>query len=149
MKNIYLWWFGLSIIMLFGEAFTFTSVFLVLGFAAAITGIIVAFIPDMDVAYQLFLFSILGAIGYPVIKGILKKRGYGKDTTGDIDTSLKNSPSGVVKELDAPGRSGTVRFNQQFLGDKQWKFISSEPLDINDSVSVINIEGNTLLVKKE
>jgi membrane protein implicated in regulation of membrane protease activity len=43
---------------------------------------------------------------------------------------------------------GTVRFPAPLLGSDEWLIISQDELVIGDRVSVVDLSGNSLIVKK-
>ena len=55
---------------------------------------------------------------------------------------------GQVLRVPNGEQRGKVRFPAPVLGSDEWLIISQEDLDIGDRVSVIDLSGNALIVKK-
>jgi membrane protein implicated in regulation of membrane protease activity len=55
---------------------------------------------------------------------------------------------GQVLKIPNGEKRGKVRFPAPLLGSDEWLIISQEDLDIGDRVSVVDLSGNSLIVKK-
>jgi len=45
-------------------------------------------------------------------------------------------------------KRGTIRFPAPLLGADEWQILSQDSLSIGDRVSVVDLSGNSLIVKK-
>lgn len=145
-SNSYYFWGGLAVLLLLAEAATFTSVALVFSIAAAVVflSLLVAGIPE-SVAGQGLLFTASGLALYFPIRRFQRKTAT-EPTTGDIAVSLSNAPGGIVKSVEPGGQSGKVSLEKAFLGEREWMFESSNPLQAGESIKIIDVRGNTIKI---
>jgi len=147
--NSYYFWGGLAVLLLLAEALTFTSVALVFSIAAAVVflSLLYAGVPE-SVAGQILLFAVAGvALFFPI--RMVQKRTATVRTTGDVAASIVDAPGGVVKSVEAGGHSGRVALEFAFLGEREWKFESAEPLQAGDAVSISDVRGNIIKINKK
>jgi membrane protein implicated in regulation of membrane protease activity len=55
---------------------------------------------------------------------------------------------GMVIKAPSEASRGHVRFTTPILGDDEWEFICSDPVNIGDRVMIKEVSGNTLVVNK-
>ena len=55
---------------------------------------------------------------------------------------------GQVLKVPTGEKRGKVRFPAPVLGSDEWLIISQDELNIGDRVSVVDLSGNSLIVKK-
>jgi hypothetical protein len=56
--------------------------------------------------------------------------------------------NGQVIKVPEQEKRGIVRFTTPLLGGDEWPFICDQDLAVGDRVTVMDISGNTLIVKK-
>lgn len=141
----YLWivWLGIFVVALIIEATTAELVSIFFGFGALVA-MIISFIPGVDWWIELVVFVVISGVSLfalrPLVKRVLNKQ----SRTTNIDSFIgkKHVVSGAnslgYKEVKINGITWTVEnINEE------------EPLEVGDKVQVVNIRGNTLLVRKE
>ena len=141
----YLWimWLGIFVAALIIEATTAELVSIFFGFGALVA-MIISFIPGVDWWIELVVFVVISGVSLfalrPLVKRVLNKQ----SRTTNIDSFIgkKHVVSGVnslgYKEVKINGITWTVEnINEE------------EPLEVGDKVQVMNVRGNTLLVRKE
>ena len=149
LANNHYFWGGLAVLLLLAEAATFTSVALVFSIAAAVVfiSLLYAGVPE-SLAGQLLLFAVAGlALFFPI--RMVQKRTATVHTTGDVASSIADAPGGVVKSVEAGGHSGRVALESAFLGEREWKFESGEPLQEGDAIIIVDVRGNIIKINKK
>ena len=144
LSNNYYFWGGLAVLLLLAEAATFTSVALVFSIAASVVFLclLLGGFPA-SAAGQILLFAGAGATLFFPIR-FLQKKTATESTTGDVAASIVDAPGGVVKSIHTGGRSGRVTLEKAFLGEREWGFESDQPVQVDDSINIIDVRGNTL-----
>lgn len=144
---LYWHWIVAGIALMLAEIFIGSFFILWFGSAAVVTGLIVALIPSLSAVLQVIAWGVL-SIGLAVawfkylkpLSNDRTKAGLSKEAlVGEIGQII-NAPNGDSK--------GLIRFPAPLLGNDEWLIISEDSLVIGDRVSVIDLSGNALIVKK-
>ena len=141
----YMWiiWLGLFVIALAIEGGTTELVSIFFGFGALVA-MIISFIPGVDWWVELVVFVVISGVTLfalrPLVKRVLNKQA--RSTNIDSFIGKKHVVSGVntlgYKEVKINGITWTVENVDE-----------NESLEVGDKVQVVNVRGNTLLVRKE
>ena len=129
------------------EIFLATFFILWFGAAAVIIGIVLYMFPAMSLTAQILWWVLLSALlawgWFRYLKPLSidkTKAGLSKEAiTGEVGQVL------VVPKSD---RRGKLRFPAPVLGDDEWSIMSEDALAVGDRVSVVDVLGNALVVKK-
>ena len=145
-----LWWYWVA----FGMVLVLAEIFLVsftifwFGLSAIVVGLLLWFAPEVAFSWQLLgwaLFSIAFAVlWFRYFKPTMRDR-----TKAGISREAVQGETGLVIRLAQENQRGLVRFSMPLLGDDEWEFFCSDPLSIGDRVIVVDVSGNTLVVRKK
>jgi len=139
--NHWTWWV-LGLLLLVLEIFAPAAVFMWMGFAAIITGILIYVIPSIGWEIQLVSFSVLSIISIFLWRGLLGKR------MSESDEPLLNKRAqqyiGRVFTLDEPIVNGVGMVK---VDDSSWR-ITGPDIDAGNKVKVIGEDGMSLKVEK-
>ena len=137
--------FGIGLMLL--EIFLGSFFILWFGAAAIVVGILMVPLPAMSVIAQVLIWAISStALAFAWFK-LIKPLNTDKTKAGLSRESLLGEIGQVLRVPNGEQR-GKVRFPAPVLGSDEWLIISQEDLDIGDRVSVIDLSGNALIVKK-
>jgi membrane protein implicated in regulation of membrane protease activity len=118
------------------------------GLAGLIVGGVLLVAPATTLTWQLFLWALAsGAMTYlwfKLFKPLMADR-----TKAGISREAILGETGQVIRVPEDDRRGTVRFTTPLLGAEEWPFICEQEVAPGDRVAVIEISGNTLIVKKK
>lgn len=141
----YLWimWLGIFVVTVIIEASTAELVSIFFGFGALVA-MIISFIPGVDWWIELVIFVVISGVTLfalrPLVKRVLNKQA--RTTNIDSFIGKKHVVSGVnelgYKEVKINGITWTVENVDE-----------EESLEVGDKVQVVNVRGNTLIVRKE
>ncbi len=147
LNNTIVYWhwivLGLSLIIL--ELFVPIFVTLRMGVAAIIVGILISFV-DIAVSGQLIIWALVSSILVLLWHKTISPRLLDKTTAGLSREAMVGQIGLVVSAQHEPSR-GHLRFPAPILGNDEWEFICENSVNQGDKVQVIDISGNSLLVK--
>ncbi len=139
--NHWTWWV-LGLLLLVLEIFAPAAVFMWMGFAAIITGVLIFVIPSISWEIQLVSFSVLSIISIFLWRSLLGKR------MSESDEPLLNKRAqqyvGRVFTLDEPIVNGVGMVK---VDDSSWR-ITGPDIDAGNKVKVIGEDGMSLKVEK-
>lgn len=144
---LYWHWIVAGIALMLAEIFIGSFFILWFGAAAVVTGLVVAAVPSLDPVIQVITWGVLSTAlavaWFKYLKPLSKDR-----TKAGLSKEALQGEIGQV--IDAPNgdSKGTIRFPAPLLGNDEWLIISEDSLVIGDRVSVIDLSGNALIVKK-
>ena len=144
---LYWHWIVLGIALTLSEIFIGSFFIFWFGVAAILVGFILIFIPDISVAAQVIVWAILSAALALGWFKFLKPLSKDKTKAGLSKEALLGEIGQVLSPPNGDNR-GTIRFPAPVLGSDEWQIISDEDLIIGDRVSVADLCGNSLIVKK-
>jgi hypothetical protein len=140
-------WIVFGIALMISEIFLGTFFILWFGAAAVVVGALLFFVPTLSMTWQILLWTILSsalALGwFKYLKPLSidkTKAGLSKEAiTGEV---------GQVLVVPTAEKRGKLRFPAPILGADEWIIISEDELELGDRVGVVDVSGNSLIVKK-
>ncbi len=144
---LYWHWIVLGIALMVFEIFIGSFFILWFGAAAAVVGLLLVPFPGIPVTAQVIIWGLLStAFAFAWFK-YLKPLNRDKTKAGLSREALLGE---IGQVLSAPNgeKRGKVRFPAPLLGSDEWLIISQDVLNIGDRVSVVDLSGNSLIVKK-
>lgn len=144
---LYWHWIVAGIALMLAEIFIGSFFILWFGAAAVVTGLAVALIPSLNPVIQVVTWGILSTalavLWFKYFKPLSKDR-----TKAGLSKEALQGEIGQVIDAPSGDSKGTIRFPAPLLGNDEWLIISEDSLVIGDRVSVIDLSGNALIVKK-
>ncbi len=137
--------FGLGLAIF--EIFLTTFFVLWFGAAALIVGAVLYLQPELALSWQILLWTVLSSILAVAWFKFLKPLSIDRTMAGLSKEQIIGEVGQVVVVPNGDKR-GKLRFPAPVLGDDEWIIISQEDLALGDRVSVIDVSGNSLIVKK-
>ena len=142
-------WIVFGIALVICEAFIGTFYVIWFGVAAIVVGLLLALFPGMNLAVQLLLWGALSTIAafswFKWLKPLSPDR-----TKAGLSREALLGEIGQVLSPPNGERRGKLRFPAPVLGSDEWLIIGQgdDPLQPGDRVNVVDLSGNTLIVKK-
>ena len=144
---LYWHWIVIGIALMLVEIFVGSFFIFWFGAAAVVVGLAMVLAPSLGIVVQVLLWGILSACfalaWFKYLKPLSKDRtkaGLSREALiGEIGQVL-NAPNGESK--------GMLRFPAPVLGNDEWLIISQDDLKVGDRASVIDLSGNSLIVRK-
>ena len=117
------------------------------GAAATFVGLLLVPFPELSQTTQIMIWAITSTAFALAWFKIIKPLNVDKTKAGLSREALVGEIGQVLKV--PPGeKRGKVRFPAPLIGSDEWLIISQDELNIGDRVSVVELSGNSLIVKK-
>ncbi len=144
---LYWHWIVLGIALMVFEIFIGSFFIFWFGAAAAVVGLLLVPFPGITVTAQVIIWGLLSTAFAVAWFKYLKPLNQDKTKAGMSREALLGE---IGQVLSAPNgeKRGKVRFPAPLLGSDEWLIISQDVLNIGDRVSVVDLSGNSLIVKK-
>ena len=144
---LYWHWIVIGIALILSEIFLGSFFIFWFGAAALVVGIILLVIPSLSMAIQILLWTALStALALGWFK-FLKPLSRDKTTAGLSREAIMGEIGQVLSPPNGEKR-GMLRFPAPVLGSDEWQIMSQDALATGDRVSVVDVSGNSLIVKK-
>ena len=140
-------WVVFGIAVMVSEMFLGTFFILWFGAAAVVVGVMLFLIPDLSMTWQILLWTILSSVLALGWFKYLKPLSIDKTKAGRSKEAITGEV-GQVLIVPTEDKRGKLRFPAPILGADEWIIISQDELMIGDRVSVVDVSGNSLIVKK-
>mgnify|MGYP001257215932 FL=1 len=140
-------WVVFGIAVMVSEMFLGTFFILWFGAAAVVVGVMLFLIPDLSMTWQILLWTILSSVLALGWFKYLKPLSIDKTKAG-LSKEAITGEVGQVLIVPTEDKRGKLRFPAPILGADEWIIISQDELMIGDRVSVVDVSGNSLIVKK-
>ena len=135
--------FGLLLITL--ELLTPVFVMLWLGLAAVIIGVIDLIIP-LGFSTQLIIWAVLSTLFVFLWHKLISPKMANRTLAGLSREAIIGQTGMVIFYNEEQGR-GKLKFPAPIIGNDEWAFIYDGTLKNGDKVQVVDISGNSLIVK--
>ena len=140
-------WIVFGIALMLSEIFIGSFFIIWFGAAAIVVGLLLLPLPNMSGTAQLILWAISSASFALAWFKLIKPLNIDKTKAGLSQEALLGEV-GQVLQVPSGDKRGKVRFPAPVLGSDEWLIISHEAVSIGDRVSVVDLSGNALIVKK-
>ena len=140
-------WIVFGIALMISEIFIGSFFIVWFGAAAIVVGLLLLPLPNMSGTAQLILWAISSASFALAWFKLIKPLNIDKTKAGLSKEALLGEV-GQVLQVPSGDKRGKVRFPAPVLGSDEWLIISHEAVSIGDRVSVVDLSGNALIVKK-
>ena len=140
-------WIVFGIALMLSEIFIGSFFIVWFGAAAIVVGLLLLPLPNMSGTAQLILWAISSASFALAWFKLIKPLNIDKTKAGLSKEALLGEV-GQVLQVPSGDKRGKVRFPAPVLGSDEWLIISHENVSIGDRVSVVDLSGNALIVKK-
>ncbi len=145
-NNIDYWhWLVLGLLLAAGEIFVPGFVLLWFGVGAIVVGLI-SYAVDLSFTVQLLIWIGLSVSDLLVWLKFVQPRLRDKSFSG-MSREAMLGQEGMVIAMNV-GERGRLRFPMPILGSDEWPFICDDDVRSGERVRVIDVSGNTLIVKK-
>ncbi len=140
-------WLIFGMILVMAEIFVPSFTILWFGLGGIVVAGILLVSSDLRLAWQLFIWAIASCmftfLWFRFIRPKMTDR-----THAGISREAAIGEIGQVIRIPSTDRRGVMRFTIPLLGSEEWPFICDTAVSVGDRVMVIDISGNTLVVKK-
>ena len=138
-------WIVLGLTLIGLEIFVPSFVIVWFGAAAVCLGLLLLALP-LSMSAQLFIWVVLSllfvALWHLLVSPRMKNR-----TLAGMSREAIIGQTGLVISYNAQSGHGVLKFPAPILGSEEWRFIFDGKLANGDRVTVIDIYGNSLLVR--
>ncbi|MDX1504396.1 MAG: NfeD family protein [Spongiibacter sp.] len=143
--NIQYWhWMVFGLLLVASEVFVPSFVMLWFGASAIAVGLITAVVP-LSITVQLLIWGALSAIDlfiwFRFVHPKMKNRSY-----SGMGREQIVGKEAMVIDVSERGQ-GHLRFSVPILGSEEWSFRCESAVAIGDKVVVLDVTGNSLLVR--
>ena len=140
-------WIVFGVVLMISEIFLATFFILWFGAAGVLVGILLFLQPDLSVTWQIVVWTVVSALlalgWFKYLKPLSVDR-----TKAGLSKEAITGEVGQVLVVPTANKRGKLRFPAPVLGDDEWVIISQDSLAVGDRVSVIDVSGNSLIVRK-
>jgi membrane protein implicated in regulation of membrane protease activity len=144
---LYWHWVVFGVVLMLGEIAITTFFILWFGVAAILMGVLLFFVPAIDVNWQIFIWTIMSVILAALRFKFLKPLSINKTLAGMSREAIVGEVGQVIS-VPTEDRRGRLRFPAPVLGSDEWVIISQDSLAEGDRVRVKDVSGNSLVVEK-
>jgi len=144
---LYWHWFVFGIGLMLAEIFIGSFFIFWFGAAAIAVALVLLVAPTVTVVAQLIIWGVSSTLFAVAWFKLFKPFSQDKTKAGLSKEALLGEIGHVLTPPNGEKR-GTVRFLIPLLGSDEWQIISKDSLQIGDRVSVLDLSGNALIVKK-
>ena len=147
MLQIKAWyWLVFAMILIMSELMIPNFTIIWFGLGAILVAAIMWAIPQLSLSLQLFFWAVASILftflWFKVFKSKMEDR-----TKAGLSLEAVLGESGLVVKSSSQDNRGVVKFTTPVLGSEEWVFICHEDACIGDRVRVVDVSGNTLIVK--
>jgi membrane protein implicated in regulation of membrane protease activity len=143
---LYWHWLIFGMVLMKVELFVPSMTILWFGLGGLLVGLWMWVAPGTGFSLQLFLWAI-ASCGFVLLWFKLLKPRMIHRTTAGISREAVVGEVGQVIRAAAEDGLGRVRFTTPLLGEDEWPFRCDTPVATGDRVAVMDIAGNTMLVR--
>jgi membrane protein implicated in regulation of membrane protease activity len=140
-------WIVFGFALIISEIFLATFFILWFGAAAIVVGGVFYLKPEISLTEQVLLWTVLSSVlawgWFRYLKPLSVDR-----TKAGLSKEAITGEVGQVVVVPSGDKRGKLRFPAPVLGDDEWVIISQDELALGDRVSVVDVSGNSLIVKK-
>jgi membrane protein implicated in regulation of membrane protease activity len=144
---LYWHWIVFGVALILAEITVTTFFVLWFGVAAVVVGVILLAAPQLSLAWQILIWTLLSTVLAILWFRYLKPLSVDRTKAGLSREAIVGEIGQVIL---APGeeRRGRLRFPAPILGNDEWMIIATQPLKVGDRVRVVDVSGNALMVEK-
>lgn len=139
-------WLILGMLLMLGEMLVPSFTLLWFGLAALLVGLLLLLAPNLSFSLQLLIWA-CSSIVFTVLWFKYFKPTMTDKTKAGISREAVTGETGIVIRVPRDELRGIVRFSMPLLGSDEWEFICADACKVGDRVEVIDVSGNTLVVK--
>ena len=140
------YWLVFAMILIMSELMIPSFTIIWFGLGAFLVAATMWAIPYLSLSLQLFLWAVASifftVLWFKVFKVRMEDR-----TKAGLSLEAVLGESGLVVKPAGTNNRGMVKFTTPVLGSEQWTFICHEDARVGDRVRVVDVSGNTLIVK--
>ena len=144
---LYWHWILFGIALMISEIFLASFFVIWFGAAAIIIGALLFLFPSLSLTLQVFSWTVLSTVLALAWFKFLKPLSIDRTKAGLSKEAITGEVGQVLKIPNGEER-GRLRFPAPVLGNEEWLIISQDELVIGDRVRVVDVSGNSLIVKK-
>ncbi|MCP5014032.1 MAG: NfeD family protein [Ketobacter sp.] len=144
---LYWYWVVLGVMLMLSEIVLTTFFILWFGLAAVMMGALTYLFPDIEVSWQILIWTVLSSALALFWFKFLKPLSIDKTKAG-LSREAIVGEVGQVISVPREGMRGKLRFPAPILGADEWMIMSQDSLAEGDRVRVKDVSGNSLIVEK-
>lgn len=138
--------FGMALIMFEIVLPSFTALWF--GVGAVLVGLLLWLMPTLSINWQVFIWTISSATATLLWFRYFKPRAVDRTLAGLSREAILGEVGHIIVTPNN-GKRGRLRFSIPVLGADEWDIICEQDIALGDRVVVVDVSGNTLVVKKQ
>ncbi|SMD00720.1 hypothetical protein SAMN02746065_12053 [Desulfocicer vacuolatum DSM 3385] len=147
MLQIKAWyWLVFAMVLIMSELIIPSFTIIWFGLGALLVAAVMWAIPQLSLGLQLFSWT-LASIFFTILWFKFFKMKMEDKTKAGISLEAVLGESGLVVKPASTDTRGVMKFTVPVLGSEQWAFICHKNTHMGDRVQVVDVSGNTLIVK--
>jgi inner membrane protein len=153
MESLLWWhWIVIGIVLILLELVVPAFAIFWFGLGAILTGLLLAALPELSLAWQLLVFS-LSSVAFVVLWfRVWQPRRRARSLPADERSAIGQTGIAATRAL-TPGELGRVVFSVPVMGDEAWDYVADQPVQTGERLRVIAVldgaaGGKVLKVEK-
>ncbi|MFN3411296.1 MAG: NfeD family protein [Exilispira sp.] len=143
--NIWLIWLLISVIMFIIEIFTPGFFSACLGIAAAINAVLSLILPNINIVWQIIIFSILTILSFILIRPFAIKYLYKNSNKANSNADgLIGKRGKITKPIDTVNYGFMKIYGDEFMAISE----DGKPIEEGAEVEIVKIDGIKVIVRK-
>lgn len=147
MEIAYWHWIIFGVLLILSEILLTTFFILWFGVAAVVIGVLLFIVADINLNWQIFLWTVLSSILAFAWFKYLKPLSIDRTKAGLSREAIVGEVGQVIAAPNGE-RRGRMRFPVPVLGADEWTIIARDSVADGDRVRVVDVSGNALVVEK-
>jgi membrane protein implicated in regulation of membrane protease activity len=139
-------WLILGMLLMLGEMLVPSFTLFWFGLAALLIGLLLLILPDLALSLQLLVWA-AASIVFTILWFKFFKPTMIDRTKAGVSREAVTGETGIVIKVPQDDIRGIVRFSMPLLGSDEWEFICRGDCSVGDRVEVVDLSGNTLVVR--
>lgn len=139
-------WLIVGMLLMLGEMLVTSFTLFWFGLAALLIGVLLLLAPNLALSLQLLVWA-AASIFFTVLWFKYFKPTMIDRTKAGVSKEAVTGETGIVIKAPQEEIRGIVRFSMPLLGSDEWEFICQGQCRVGDRVEVMDLSGNTLVVR--
>ncbi len=141
-------WLVFGMVLIVSELVVASFTIIWFGCGAVLVAGLAWIFPHLSENFQIFLWAV-ASIFFTVLWFLFIKPRMIDRTKAGISLEAVLGASGLILRVPQNDSRGAMKFTTPLLGAEEWQFICTDDVSVGDRVTVVDVSGNTLVVKKQ
>jgi inner membrane protein len=143
METLLWWhWIVIGIVLILLELVVPAFAIFWFGLGALLTGLLLAALPELSLAWQLLVFSVSSVAFVLLWFLVLQPRRRSRMLPVDERSAVGQNGIAATRAL-IPGELGRVVFSVPVMGDEAWDYVADQPVQVGERLRVLAVLDRT------